>query len=269
MTYLVDIVIPTFNKEKYTVQCIASIVKHTSDFRIIWIDNGSEESSREEVVDVLSTIPHMYIQNPTNQGFVRAVNQGLQASNSQYIVILNNDTIVTPDWFDNLRWVFQSQTDVGLVGPLTSTDGSWQGINRLRTDPRFADEFADLPEVNLENHPDQIANILKEQFNGRSVEIRGMIAFFCVLTSKDVVEKVGMLSEDYGIGFCDDDDYCFRVRKAGYKLYVAKDTFIYHFHRTTFRSLYADDQIKVMIQKNKSLFKQKWQEERMPFYKEG
>jgi GT2 family glycosyltransferase len=269
MTYLVDIIIPTFNQEEFTIQCISSIVKNTRDYRIIWVDNGSEESSRRTVEEVLSFTPHLHIQNPTNQGFVQAVNRGLEASNSQYIVILNNDTIVTPEWFDNLKRVFQSQNAVGLVGPLTSTDGSWQGINRLRTDPRFADDFADLPEVNLENHPDQIADILKNKFCGQSVEIRGMIAFFCVLTSKEVVEKVGLLSEDYGLGFCDDDDYCIRVRNAGFKLFVAKDTFIYHFHRTTFRSLFDDDQIKEMIKNNKTLFKQKWHLERMPFYKQG
>jgi len=111
--------------------------------------------------------------------------------------------------------------------------------------------------------------MLSESCKNQIVEIRGMIAFFCVLTKREIIEKVGPLSEEYGIGFCDDDDYCLRVRNAGFKIFIAKDVFVYHFHRTTFRSLYSDTEIKEMIDRNKKLFKGKWEKDRMPFFKQG
>ena len=55
-----------------------------------------------------------------------------------------------------------------------------------------------------------------------------MLSFFCVALRRDVLDRVGMLDEDFGFGFYEDDDYCIRVRHAGYKLVCAEDVFVYH-----------------------------------------
>jgi hypothetical protein len=55
-----------------------------------------------------------------------------------------------------------------------------------------------------------------------------MLSFFCVALRRDVLDRVGMLDEDFGLGFYEDDDYCMRARHAGYKLICAEDVFVYH-----------------------------------------
>lgn len=263
-----DIIIPTHNQHEFTLQCLAAIDKHTSDYRIIWIDNGSEDKSIAIVTQVLKNLPHVKLLNQKNTGFIQAVNQGLKLASGEFVVILNNDTIVTQGWLDKMRRVFLEVPEAGLVGPLTSTEGSWQGVNRLRADPRFSEDFQDLPTFEVNDTPDSMAKKLELCCAGQRVEIRGMLAFFCVLIRRTIIEEVGPLSQEYGVGFCDDDDYCIRVRSAGYRLFVAKDAFVFHHHRTTFRTLYGDEEINKMIRENKALFKDKWKVDRMPFYKD-
>ena len=55
-----------------------------------------------------------------------------------------------------------------------------------------------------------------------------MLSFFCVALRRDVLDRVGMLDETFGLGFYEDDDYCMRARHAGYKLVCAEDVFVYH-----------------------------------------
>jgi GT2 family glycosyltransferase len=266
---LTDIIIPTHNLEHYTLQCLASIRANTNDYRIIWVDNASVQPSCAAVERALKGIPHVSLRNERNLGFVRAVNQGLEVSDSKFIVILNNDTYVTREWLDRIRGVFGQHPAAGLVGPLTSTDGSWQGVNRLRKDTRFQDDFSDLPPIDPDSSPEEAAARLHKACSGQQVEIRGMLAFFCVMTTRAAVQQVGGLSEEFGVGFCDDDDYCYRMRRAGYRLFVAKDALVYHHHRTTFHSLYSETETERMIKENKDIFKNKWRVDRMPFYKRG
>jgi GT2 family glycosyltransferase len=265
-----DIIIPTYNNSTYTAQCLASIYQNSQNFRIIWIDNGSEIEEQEKVLNMLRGVPSHIIKNKENLGFIKAVNQGMNIASSKYVVILNNDTLVTKDWLIKLRKHFIEDPLTGLVGPLTSTDGSWQGVNRLRSDLRFKDEFSNIPQYdNDKTTPNKYSQLLESLFMGEHIMIKGMIAFFCVMTKKEIINEIGFLSEEYGTGFCDDDDYCYRIKQNGYRIYIAKDTFVYHFHRSTFSMIYSDEEINQMIKENKTKFKRKWGEERMPFYKNG
>lgn len=250
------IITPTWNNADYTVRCFESVFRNTENYKIIWVDNGSEKEDVEKVKNFLeeNNVPHIAILNDENLGFVKGTNQGMNLAikdSADYVVLLNNDTEVFDGWLERMIAVADSNKKIGIVGPLASPSHGWQDINNLRK--KRPDEFSDLPEYN--NDPEKYAQIIKAKYDKQSMEVYPNVAFFCTLIKKEVLDKVGVLSEDYGLGFGDDDDYCSRALDAGYKIYLAKDVFIFHNHRTTFKKHFTEEQIKEMGKKNQEILK--------------
>lgn len=212
MTY--DIVIPHYGSGFLTgvcCACLRSLAAHSSDYRLIFIDNGSPEFSLIE--PELRRHPHRLIRNTVNQGFVKAVNQGIWMSTAPYVVLLNNDTLLARDWLQKLREPLTGR--IGLCGPRTTTERSWQGRAPAGT--------------------------------GWKVLAPGrMLAFFCTMFRREVFERIGVLDESYGVGLGDDDEFCRRAEKAGWQMALRQDLVIAHAHRSTFHTLYSPEQVKAM-----------------------
>ena len=256
------IVTPTWNNEDYTIRCFDSIRKNTSDYRIVWIDNGSEPEAREKVRIFLeeNDIPHEKILNDENLGFVKATNQGMERAmemGAEYIVFENNDTEVYEGWLERMIEVAESDPKIGLVGPVTSPCDSWQSIRNIKDK---ISEFSDLP--GYDNNPEEYAKIIKEKYKGKKKEVSPMVAFFSTLVKAEVAKDIGFLSEEYGIGFNDDDDYCTRARNAGWKIAVAMDVFVFHNHRTTFKLRFDDEKIEEMKKENLTKFGNKFADDK-------
>jgi GT2 family glycosyltransferase len=145
---------------------------------------------------------------------VKATNQGLRASKSPYVVLMNNDTTAEAQWLEKLRKPLLA--GYGISGPLTTAWGSWQG--RYKTNGL---EFADVPAT-------------------------WQLAFFCTMIRREVLDQVGLLDEGFGVGLGDDDDYCNRARAAGFKLAIVQNLKIPHRHRSTFKTIYTQPQIHSM-----------------------
>ena len=227
-----DIIIPTYNLPEMTVACLNSIRQHTSDYRIIWVDNGSSEAAKDQVCAVLSDMPHVAVMLDSNTGFIKATNAGIRASDAPYLCLLNNDTEVEAAWLERMLAVFDDDPKIGLVGP-TTTAHSWQ--NR-----------------------ETVFKALYGQPPPRWLYVHTMLAFFCTVIRGEVIDSVGLLDEGYGVGFGDDDDYCRRVVKAGWKMALAMDVLIKHHHRTTFKSLYSIDKIREMLRGSMARYTQRW-----------
>ncbi len=219
-----DIIIPHYGSGALTDvcrRCMESIREHSRDYRLILVDNCSPEFHLLEPEFRLH--PHILIRNTENLGFVRAVNQGLWSSTAERVVILNNDTEVTRRWLEKLDAALVG--NVGLAGPRT-TAASWQGS------PGRKRGVWVLPDTS-------------------------MLAFFCVMIRRDVIETVGVLDQQFGVGFGDDDDYCYRAQRMGFRLALVSDLLIPHHHRSTFRTLYADPEIERMQQEAMDKFRSK------------
>lgn len=212
---LFDIIIPSWNMSEYAINCLLSIKANSFNYRVIFVDNGSSEDEFEKVNQVLQKMPHLLIRNETNQGFIKATNAGIMASEAPFIILMNNDTEAVSMWLQKLMNPLMKVKEIGLSGPLTTTVDSWQG--RFPKDRR-----------------------------GFIIRDKGMLAFFCTMIKREVFEKVGLLDESFGVGFGDDDDYCHRSLKAGYRLALVQDLIIPHHHRSTFKSLYSVEIIKEM-----------------------
>lgn len=216
-----DIIIPHYGAGRPTAlarRCLETIRQHSgrSLYRIILVDNASPELA--ELLPELATHTHLLVRNTHNLGFVRATNQGIALSTAPYVVLMNNDTEAVPNWLDLLRAPLLEGGAVAS-GPLTTTAHSWQG--------RWP---------------------VKPSGYWRVLETHRMLAFFCTMFRREVFHdpRVGMLDEDFGVGFGDDDHFCWKLHRSGYRIALAQSLVIPHHHRSTFRELYTETEIHGM-----------------------
>lgn len=247
----VDIIMCTYQMSDMTEECLTSLARCTQDvdYRLIWVDNGSDDKHICRTVEVLRMegIPHIAKFNATNEGFVKGTNAGLALSTAPYVALLNNDVILTPQWLSQLIKGAEKFPKVGLVGPTTSPPSSgelkrvsWQSVTRLAERGPVLEGFAPVPKYPGDDHAAEYAALMAKTYEGKYQNWCGMVAFFCVLIKRAVLDDIGFLSEDYGMGFGDDDDYCLRAEKAGWGRMLAWDTFVVHKHRSTWKKHIPD-----------------------------
>ncbi len=102
---LASIIIPCWGQLEFTRKCIPALFRQTGpNWDLIVINNGSTDGTGDYLAGVqdASPVPVTVIANATNRGFPAAINQGLQYARGEYLVLLNNDVVVTDGWLDQL-----------------------------------------------------------------------------------------------------------------------------------------------------------------------
>lgn len=234
-----SIILATHNQLAATRACIHSIRKHTPPlpYEIIAVDNASTDGTR----DWLRQQPDIrLIENSSNAGFPAACNQGLAAATGDYLLLLNNDTVVTPRWLEQLIACLESDERIGAAGPVTNAASYYSAIRVPYTTMEQMEAFA---ERHNRKDPSKWMERLK-------------LVGFCLIMKREVYRRVGPLDERFTPGNYEDDDYSLRIRQAGWKLMLCGDTFIHHDSGTTFRqnmAAYAE-----LLQRNAAKFADKW-----------
>lgn len=258
MTAKIDILIPGINNSYFTRTLIKSINYSTKiPFNIIYIDNGSENSEFNNVIQGLDNIEHIIIRNRKNLGFVKAINQGLKLSTAEYICFQNNDTLVFENCFERLISHLDNNQNTAIISPIASVGGGKQGIEIIQSIcPVFKHGTKNL-DINKFTH-DEINEYLYKSFKGKMIEVSGALAFFSIVMPRNTFEKIGYLDELYGLGLYEDDDYCQRIISEGFKLSLALDTYVWHLASTTFKTMYPNKNMNELLIENKKLFDKKW-----------
>lgn len=257
---LISIIIPVHNQSSKTVRCFASIRANTkTPHEIIWVDNGSAPQ-HFGVIKRQAIKPRMHtklVKFKNNTGFVKATNIGIRESerSSKYIILLNNDTEVTAGWEQRLIKPLRTNKNIGAVGPVTQSRLSWQEASVLNA--RWNLALPLFPKRGLfQDKIDAYANLLVKKFATSYRDVGDLpLSFFCAALRKDTIERVGLLDEEFGIGFGDDDEYCHRLRANKLKLLISLGTFVYHWHRTTFNALNLP--VESLQRRNANLLKRK------------
>ena len=241
---LASVVVPCFNQLEFTRKCVAALARHTrSPWELIAIDNGSADGTANYLAGVGDAAQFRVevIRNPENRGFPAACNQGIQVSRGEYLVLLNNDAVVTDAWLDQLIALAESNPRIGMVGP----------VSNYATPPQLIEA---VPYRDLEGMH-RFASRWRADHLGQWLTVP-KLSGFCLLIKRHVLEVVGGLDERFGLGFFDDDDLAIRVKQAGYELAVARDLFVHHFGSRTFAGAGID--AEALLVENQTKFITKW-----------
>lgn len=236
----VSIIISVHNVWEQTRECLLSIKEHTpQNHEIIIIDNASTDETPawlQSLGDNLSAF--RVIRNAENESYSRACNQGIEVASGEYIVIMNNDIVVTDGWLGKMLTAME-RTGAGIVGPMADCVAGAQHINFAYKDPAQLAEFA---------HRVYYAELSK------TIETQAVVGF-CMLIKRDVFDQIGEFDEQFINGY-EESDFCLRAGDAGFKVVIARDTFIHHKGSQTFIETGTD--YWALIEENHRKFVAKW-----------
>jgi len=214
----VAIILVNWNGYEFTADCLTSLRNvHYLDFSVFVVDNASENA---EGGDLKANFPEIeLIQNLDNLGFAGGNNVGIRKAvedGYSYVMLLNNDTVVEPDFLGQMIRKFHDNPKLGIVQPLIfflhdrnqiwSAGGKWNRVFcRAITigDRRF-----------------------KENFRAVDTSLDWATGCCMMITSEALVE-VGLLNESYFTYF-EDVEWSLRFRDKGYQIELASQSVIYH-----------------------------------------
>lgn len=211
----VSVVIPVHNSFAYTYRCLASLrlMPSHSSFEIIVVDDGSSDRTTEiqELIDGIRLV-----RNETALGFVGACNAGAAAARGRYIVLLNNDTEVSPHWIDRMVEPFDLYDDVGLVGAkLIFADGRLQEAGGVVWRDGRASNYGRLGSAR-----DPRYNFLRET---------DYCSGACIMVPRAVWDELGGFDTTFAPAYYEDTDLAFRIRARGLKVLYQPLAEILHF----------------------------------------
>jgi GT2 family glycosyltransferase len=229
-----DIIIPIWNQVSLTRRCLDSIQEKTRiPYRLILIDNGSEEETRNYLESLTGSDAWrgVLIRNDENLGYIKGINQGLRVSTAPYVCLLNNDIVVTGAWLEKMVEFARSHPDAGLVSCLQNNDPG-------RPMPRDLEAFAQS----------------QVQEPGSWMELDHCTGG-CLVVKREVIRKIGFPDEAFGDGYWEDNDYSRRAQQSGFRCYRLLDTYVWHDVAASFAKTPAR---KEKEKENEALYHRRW-----------
>jgi GT2 family glycosyltransferase len=248
-----SICIVTLNASNYLRNCLRSICEQSSqlnwvgagitapeqpiepsmsgqarlNIELIIIDNGSSDDTITMLN--LEFPAARLIRNDRNEGFAHPINQALHASQGQYMLLLNPDTIVLPGAINELVQFQESHPEVGICGPkVLNRDGTLQkscrrGVSRPWAAISYFSGFS-----RLFPHSKFFGGYHLNYLDENEVNEVDGISGSCMLIRRQMLDQIGYLDERF-FAYQEDADYCFQAKKAGWKIVYVPKAQIIHF----------------------------------------
>ena len=240
-----SIIVLTYNNLfSCTVPCIESILKYTdlNKNELIIVDNFSTDETRDWLKKIQKESVSKNIKivlNEENLGYASGNNVGIRLAKGQNVVLLNNDTLVSDGWLEQIVAPL-ANSKVGLVGPITNRIGSMQQVT-----------IPGLTEANYE----RLSSSYTIKHRGDYFNVK-KLCFFCVAINRKLIDTIGLLDSNFGRGNFEDDDYCLSTLRAGYEILIAEGVFVYHKGSFSFNQVDKSEYAK-LIEKNLRYFESK------------
>jgi GT2 family glycosyltransferase len=211
-----SVIIVNWNGKDLTLECLASLAQ-AGPMHVIVVDNGSEDGSVDEIrrrhpdVTVLAMGSNLRFAGGNNAGIRHALDAG-----AEEIMLLNNDTVVDPDFLRAMTGTLNSSPDIGAIAPhifyYDRPDLLWYAGG----------------EISYWTGTMRHAGI-RETAAGRPMQPRdtAYATGCCLLARREALERVGLLDESYFI-YAEDADWCARARAAGYRIVVEPRARVWH-----------------------------------------
>jgi len=218
----ISIIVLNYNNKEWSKKCLNSLLntRHLN-YEIIFVDNGSTDGSLDFIRKEFSqTSLIKFVSLPKNLQYAGGNNEGLKYAVGDYIVFLNNDTIVKPDWLSELEKCMEKDETIGICQSKlllydypTKIDSTGDFLNLLG--------FSVMQGRFEENYGQYDKNT--DIFSARGA---------CLMIRKSLIKKIGAFDPLYQSIF-EDLDLCWRARLAGYKIKLVPSSIVYHKGRAT------------------------------------
>jgi GT2 family glycosyltransferase len=217
----ISVIIPVYRGATETKRCIESVIKSTNltSHNIIIINDCSPEPEVDLLLaSYIGKYSHIQIlKNDTNLGFVLTVNHGMRLSGNTDVILLNSDTEVSNDWLDRLTCQAYANDRIGTVTPLSN--------NATICNYPDLDGWPLLPDGETVSSIDKACSIAN---TGMSVDIPTAVGF-CMYIKRDCLIEVGLFDEKaFGKGYGEENDFCLKATKKGWRHILATDIFVFH-----------------------------------------
>jgi len=224
-----SIIIVNYNVKEFLLNLLHSIEKASEHLtkEIIIVDNASDDGSVEFIRSKFPSV--ILIDNKTNVGFGKANNQGLAVAKGEYILLINPDTVVSEDTFEKMIAFFNSHPEAGLAGcKILNSDGSLQLACR-RSFPGPWTSFTKVTGLStlFPNSRLFAKYNLTYLDENKTYEVDAISGSFMMM-KKEVYEKTGGFDEQFFM-YGEDLDLCYRIKKAGFKVYYVHTSRIIHY----------------------------------------
>lgn len=212
----VSIISVNFNNTKVTLELLSSLEHLTyPNWEIIVVDNGSREDAS---VEIRSAFPKTKVlRSDANLGFAGGNNLALPVATGDYILYLNNDTEVEPNFIEPLVHFFQANDDAGVVSPKIIYFNSGGMI-----------QYAGSTTINPYTGRNARRGYL-EKNSGQYEETveTGLAHGAAMMIPRRVINEVGPMPEEFFL-YYEEIDWCESIKKKGYKIYCVPSSVIYH-----------------------------------------
>jgi len=244
ITLPIDIVVCVHDALDDVRLCLESVERHRRKDNVILVlvDDGSGTETRDYLAGFsIGRDWVRLIRNDLAVGYSRAASQGVAASQGEFVIVLNSDTIVTDGWAEKLADALLSTKGAGIVGPLSNAAGR-QSIPSTKGSARQSAVNA-LPagltadDMNRHCEAWTVAGLLP---------LVSLVHGFCIGIHRAVLDRIGFFDvENFPRGYGEEDDFCLRAGAAGFGLVIATHTFVFHAKSKSFED---EERIRLMHQ---------------------
>ena len=214
-----SVIIVSYNTKDYLLECLQSI---DQKYEIIIIDNASSDGSVDEIKKNFPDVK--IIENKKNLGFAAANNQGMRQAKGRYILLLNPDTKILDnalskmiDWMDkNAEASVSTCRLLNEDNSIQPTGGFFPTLPRLFAWQLFLDDILPINSY----HP-------KSSFYNKQRELDWVTGAFFLLR-REIIDKSGLMDENFFM-YAEELEYCYRIKKAGFKVFFTPAASIIHY----------------------------------------
>ena len=199
-----DIIIVVKDQSSYIKKCLESLYANTSNFSVFIWDNGSSLETKELLQSWEQQHDNLYlVRNETNEGFITPNNRLIEVTTAPFIILLNSDTECRVGWSEALIGYLQNHPEIGAVG----YEGGLLYKNGMGFSP--------------------VSGLYIDYISGCSLAI-----------PRYIYEEFGLFDEEnLKFAYCEDADFCLRLKEGGKAIYVLSLELVKHHANVTTRAV--------------------------------